>query len=291
MVRHSIIVFACALALAGCDRSPGPSNAIVMDTIAPAAPPADITIASEGSAGAQQFSYTHRWALVMAREAISPRFTRARDLCLRDKTLGCRLVTANLTTSGEETGYVAATLNVQLPHAKLDTFERALMAPVGSEKTGDVTMLSRLSQAQSVETAVGDTTRKVAQLTAYRDRLADVAKRPNMSVDDTIKLEAERARVQTELDDATGQLRTLTDGIAREDLTITLGERAQQVGPFAGFSSSAMTTLSANAFSALLFAIGALPWVPLVVLACWLIALMWRRFLQRRAVRVVPTPR
>jgi hypothetical protein len=287
MVRHSVILVACALALAGCGRAPvlgkAPNEArggFAMNLAAPAPPEAAIAPPQ------QQFSYTHSWSIVMARGTVAPRFERARDLCLRDRSLDCKLVTANITTNQEDLGFVSATLEVQLPHGKLDSFEQALLAPVKDEASGDAAMQARSTQAQSVETQAGDTARKVAQLTAYRDRLADIGKRPNMSIDDIIKLEAERARVQGELDDATGEQRQLTDGIAREDVSITLSERMEHPGAFAQFWSDAGDTLAQSAVAALLFAIAAVPWLPIVVLAIWLVSRLWRWLLQRRALRV-----
>lgn len=289
MVRHSIVVVACALAVAGCDRAPNFRNELAAETARPLA-----VVAPEGDMptmppAAQQFSYTHAWSVIMARETVAPRFTRARDLCLRDKSLNCKLVFAKLASGEYDPGSVSGSIEVQLPHAKLDIFERALMAPVKGEAVRDAVMQARSSQAQSVETQAGDTARKVAQLTAYRDRLADIAKRPNLSVDDIIKLESERARVQTELDEATGLQRTLTDGIAREDVTITLTGRTppiKQVGVFARFLDNAGSTLTDSAEAALLFAIGAIPWLPVIAVVIWLVSRLWRWLLQRRTIRV-----
>jgi Domain of unknown function (DUF4349) len=278
MVRHSLILVACALLLAGCDRPVNNSRGLadLRSEVAPTNAPSP----SSGAAAPvqQQFSYTHSWSLIMGHGTVAPRFERARDLCLRDAALSCKLVNANITNQDT----VSATLEVQLPHARLDGFEQALLAPLKGEAAGDAVMQSRSTQAQSVETEAGDTARKVAQLTAYRDRLADIGKRPNLGIDDIIKLEAERARVQDDLDAATGQQRQLTDGIAREDVSITLNERTEQESATARFADNASDTLADSAMSALLFTIAALPWLPLIVLAVWLVSLLWRWFQRRR---------
>jgi hypothetical protein len=288
MVRRFTVVAICTLVLTGCDRAPNDRMAreLHAEIVSPNVPPPAIVVDS-ASPSQQQFSYTHSWTVTMGHGTVSPRFTRARDLCLHDRTLNCKLVSATMTSGGDDTAFVSATLEVQLPHGKLDVFERALLAPVKGESVGDAVVQSRSTQAQSVETEVGDNARKVAQLTAYRDRLADVAKRSNMSVEDIIKLEAERARVQTDLDEATGQQRTLTNGIAREDVSITLTERAPPVDRLATFARDAGVTLTESTVSAVLFAIGALPWLPLVALLIWLVSRLLRWLLQRRAIRVV----
>ena len=229
----------------------------------------------------QEFSYTHAWTVMMARGAIQPRFTRARDLCLHDKTLNCRLVSANVSSDADAAN---ANLQVLLPHDRLDGFEHALLAPVSGEH-GAAAMASRSTQAQSVETEAGDTARKVAQLTAYRDRLADVAKRPNLSVEDIIKIEAERSRVQGELDEAANHQRDLTDGIARESVTIQLSERVEPApiqGPIALAFASAGATLADNTASVLLFLVGSIPWLPVIAGGLFVVARLWRRFRGRR---------
>ncbi|HEX4301340.1 MAG TPA: DUF4349 domain-containing protein [Rhizomicrobium sp.] len=284
MVRYSIVFVACGLLLAGCERSPNllpihvRAPGRVMADLAAPSPPA-ITVDS----AAQQFSYSHDWSLIMARAAIAPRFERARDLCLKDISLQCKLASANL-TNGDD--LVSATLGVQLPHDKLDVFEHALLAGLPSEAAGDAVMVSRTTQAASVETEASDTKQKVAQLTAYRDRLADIAKWPNLSVDDVIKVEAERARVQGDLDEATGSLRDLNDRIVRESVAITLSERSEPVGPFTQFARNAGDTLAESTGAALLFAIGALPWLPIAGIAIVLVSWLWRWLLRRRKLVV-----
>ena len=287
MVRKILLLTTCALMLTGCgDRSQPmllrttlPSGGMAADLRAPA--PAIVP-------AEQEFSYTHSWTVPMARGAITPRFTRTRDLCLRDKTLNCRLVSANL-NSADDDGTSNASLQVLLPHGKLDGFEHALLAPVTGER-GAIAIQSRSTQAQSVETEAGDTARKVSQLTAYRDRLADIAKRPNLSVDDIIKIEAERSRVQGDLDEATNHQRDLTDGIARESVTIQLEERvepAEVQGPIALAVASAGATLAENTASVLLFLVGSIPWLPVVAGGLFVIARLWRRF---RGWRVKAAP-
>jgi hypothetical protein len=298
MVRTSILFMACALLVAGCgDRAARPMQ---LRAGVNGVPPPEINVPADSPAPAdtistpatQQFSYTHSWSLRMPRGNVSPRFARARDLCLQDKALGCRLISANISQGdGTPDSETSASLEVQLPHTALVPFERALLAPLHGEKPGEAIMVSRQTQAQSVETQAADTGRRVAQLTGYRDRLAALEKRPNLSVDDLIKLEGEESRVQSELDAATGLQRTLNDGIAREDVTIQLNETAppvEEVGPIAQAWRDAGNTLAENTASALRFAIGAVPWLPVLALAIFVIAWSWRLFRRRQKAIVAP---
>ncbi|HXC54839.1 MAG TPA: DUF4349 domain-containing protein [Rhizomicrobium sp.] len=296
MVRKAIVVVACALTLAGCGDRAGPSRYGLADArgglMNRIVPPADIEVAADSTAPApvpgatQQFSYTHAWSVRMSHESVQPRFARARDACLKDRSLDCKLVSAELSVGDGESSYTSATLVVQLPHGRLDGFEHALLAPLAGERPGDAAIDARSTQAQSVETAAGDASRKVAQLTAYRDRLAEIARRPNLSVDDIIKLEAERARVQGDLDDATGHQRDLTDGIAREAVTITLSERSVPVGPFGQLARNAASTLAESTAGAILFLIGLLPWLPILAAGIYAVSWLWRLFRRRQKAPV-----
>ena len=284
MVRKTIIVVACALAVAGCGDRGRPNNYLGR----PMELRAEVGAPSPPGSGSQQFSYTHTWSVRMAHAAVSPRFTRTRDLCLRDKALDCKLVSASITLGdGTPDSYTFASLEVQLPHDRLAGFERALLAPAGGEKFGDAVIASRQTQAQSVETQASDTARKVAQLTAYRDRLAALEKRPNLSIDDLIRLESEASRVQSDLDAATGLQQTLNDGIAREDVTIQMSETVERGGPIAEAWRDSGFTLEDSAASALRFAIGAIPWLPILAAGIYAVSWLWRLF-RRRQKAIVP---
>ncbi len=138
----------------------------------------------------QIFSYSHTLSLAMSHDAVRTRADRARESCLRDVSLHCKLLTANV---ADDDGTASAHLEVALPHDKLAAYEDGLLKPVVPDK-GGVDVRSRSTQAQSVENEKNDTDKKVAQLTKYRDGLAELAKRPNLSVDDFIKVQGNSPR-------------------------------------------------------------------------------------------------
>jgi uncharacterized protein DUF4349 len=122
----------------------------------------------------------------------------------------------------------------------------------------------------------------VAQLTAHRDRLAEIAKRPNLSVDDLIKLEAEQARVETDLDTAISEQRGIDSGLKREQVDVTMSEDVPPVpGPLVEALDNAGATLGASTPNMLTITIGALPWLPPLLARVWALVriarLAWRR--------------
>lgn len=275
MVRKSLLIMTCCLLASACGRNAEYLAPRAMDLKADLVPP--------GTA-AQQFSYSHFWALVMDKSAVAPRLERARLQCLQDKALNCRLLSATLSTDeGEMYAFTSARLSLLLPHDKLNLFEQRLLIPVSGENTSDVEVRSRSTTADNVENAAGDASRKVLQLTAYRDRLALLAKRSNLSIDDIIRLEAEQSRVQGDLDDALAKLRDLNEGLARERLDVELSERAGLAGPVARVWNNAASLLIESTANALQFLIQILPWLPIVGAGIFVASWLWRRFRRRQS--------
>jgi hypothetical protein len=279
MVRHATVFITCGLLLAACGPSSGGRLAAengrpaAMDMVAPGGAPAT----------PQQFSYSHAWSLLMAHAAVGPRFERAHDACLKDASLNCKLISANIETSDSgDAPYSLANLQVLLPHGKLEMFEKALLTPVAGESPGDVTVHSKSTRADSVENAAGDVALKVKQLTAYRDRLAALAARPNLSIDEIIRVESEQARVQGDLDDALGRQRDIGDGIARETLSVDLTERVVSEGPIARVWRHGADLFADSAASALQFLVQIVPWLPILAAGLFAVSWLWRLFRRRR---------
>jgi len=259
-----LIVGLSALALLGCNRAGGPMRQL-----------AEVRADRDGS---PQFSFTNFWSFEMRRETIVPRFERTRAACLSDKSLNCKLLTASINTVGDSTVYPTASLDVLLPHNQVDSFKKRILTPVANEPAGEATVRSSSTRAENVEDESADADRKVLRLTAYRDRLIALSKRPNLNIEDTIRLEAEISRVQGELDDAT-KSKVSTDGrVARETVSISF-EAFPQSAIGSVFSRAADTFIQSIA-NALEFLIGSIPWLPIVAAAValitWLVRFLWR---------------
>ncbi|MBI3677282.1 MAG: DUF4349 domain-containing protein [Proteobacteria bacterium] len=272
MFRRIFLLVLCVAALAGCGESANRSL------------PSDKNLADRVSAeGAQQFSYTHFLSYVMAHDAINPRYERARQRCLYDGALHCKLLSANISLGdGSNDSYSSAQLDLLLPHDQIEKFQKSILEPLPGQAPGDVVLRSRSTRAQSVEDAAGQATRKVAQLTVYRDRLLALSKRPNLSVDDVIKVESELSRVQGELDDAVGTKDDVQGRIAREEVNISFEERASTAGPLAQVWRDASSTFMDSTASALRFFIQLIPWLPVMAALIFFVSWVWRLFRRRQ---------
>jgi hypothetical protein len=235
---------------------------------------------AEPEAQRANFSYNHFLSIAMDAAFVSPRFKRARDLCLTDKSYSCELLASNF-NQGNEDGDVAssAQLTVMLPHDKVDAFAEGLIAPIGEESASSVKIRARSTTAENVTQQVTDVGRRLTQLTDYRDRLTALSKRSDVRAAELIQLAEALSKVQAEIDAATAQQRDAEGRVAKERLTIELAERegANVLRPITYVLNSAGSQLIDSAASALSFLIRSLPWLPIAAAAIMAIAWLWRR--------------
>lgn len=269
MLRKILILSAC-LALAACGQSYTPNGG----------PYAMRFLRQPRQDGSNQsFSYDHALSVTMPRGSISPRFERARDACLKDASLGCTLISASFNQSEGEDSSVYGELDVALPHANIAKFEKSLLAPIGGETPGAATVTARSTSAENVTQQASDSTRKLAQLTDYRDRLAVLAKRPTLSVDDTIKIDVELSKAQSELDDAKAKQSDVAGRIAKERVSISLGETPEAGDAFRPVGRAwedGVQIFGDSLASALRFLIGVVPWLPIILGVFFLARWLWR---------------
>jgi len=269
-MRYKVLVVGlCALTLVGCNRPGG--NMVSRFAELRADMPRE---------GSPQFSFVNFWSFEMRRDVVASRFERTRTACLSLKPLHCKLLNSSINTAGTEARYPSeASLEVLLPHNQIDGFKKSILAPIANEAAGEATIRSSSTRAESVEDESANADRKVLRLTAYRDRLTALSKRPNLNIEDTIRLEAEISRVQGELDDAV-KSKSETDGrIARE--TVNISFSAFPEGAIAAVLNRAADTFVQSVASALEFLIVAIPWLPIaaaaIALITWLVRFLLRR--------------
>jgi hypothetical protein len=286
MLRKSIICILPLLLLAGCDKPDNQGKEVYMNMPAPNAapmmapfvPPPDIIIGGRGANAL--FSLRHDLKLTMPHDAVAARYQNARDACLQDKTLNCTLTSASLNVSR----IVSGQLQVALPHDKVALFEKRLLKPLPQDRNGKVEVTSRSTTVENETEAAADIDRQLVQATAYRDSLELLAKRPNLTVDEIIKIHSELTEAQTAVENAMAAKRASDSHIRLERMDISLGEKVElpQTSAFDGFWKNAGNTLVASTAEMLLRIVNVLPWLPVALLLAWLVARFVRRLQVRR---------
>ncbi|HLZ65961.1 MAG TPA: DUF4349 domain-containing protein [Aliidongia sp.] len=274
------------LAVAGCDQNPTASQTggggAAPRMMAAAAPMAKVADAPNGP----KLAYHHWLEFEMPAPSVAPRYERARDKCLAEAAQGCVLVNASIDAGDARNGRAPhASLTVRLPHAGVADYEQALLQPVAGEAPGAAQLRARNTTADDLTAALQDVDRRLAQLTDYRDRLTDLAKRADAKVEDLIKVEQELSTTQSQIEAITAQQKHLNEQVATELLTINLSADAAAdsvSGPIGQAWRNAGTILGQNAAAALRFAIGAVPWLAIGAVAVALLVLARAVFRRRR---------
>ena len=280
MRSRSSLVFSLVLGLAAC--GPAPQQEVSDNGVPPPAPPAYVGdgIANPASKTPEQaaakLAYSHQLDLEMPPAMVGPRFERARDACLNNPAYGCLLLSADLRSGN---GYPRAGLTVRLPHGQVEAFEQSVLAPLPGETAGDTSVQSRSTSAEDLTQALLDVDNRLSELTQYRDRLMELAKRSDAKVEDLIKVESELAATQSQIEAMVAQQKHLNEQVATEKLTIDLTAR-QSIGsaenPIVRVWHDSARILSENIADALRAIIATLPWLVPLVLLIQILRLLWR---------------
>lgn len=283
-----LLAFGMLALLAGCNAD-SPSGSVP--------PSAGVMAARAAEAGGQQIAYTHGLTLLMPAATVQVRYDAARTRCLTDPA-HCTLISSSLTTGDDGRGGAPeGRLTLRLAHGAVEPAEAALRARLPGEAPGDPTVRARSTEAQDLTRTIADTDTRLHELTDYRARLEALTQRPDVRTDDLIKIASEIARVQSQIESATGTRTTLATRVQTEILSVVLDGRSALTGRFAPVVrvwDDSATILAQSTADALRFALEALPWLPVTLILLWVFVRIWRlaglRWRRRRAVPAPPPP-
>ena len=254
-------------------------GSVMADKASRAAPEAPPPPGQPGE-NAPKLAYSHSVALEMAADKVAPRYERARDACLGKAEFGCTLVHASISVGDEASGTPPyAALTVRLPHDKIAAFQSELLSPLSGEKQGEPVLRSSTTDAEDLTYVIMDADRRLKQLTDYRDRLTELAKRPGAEVEDLIRIEAKISETQSAIEALSAEQRQLNLRVDTEILSISLSALAGIAdvrSPLAEAWRNAGQVLGNSAAEAFTFTVSALPWLPLIALLLWLALRLWR---------------
>jgi hypothetical protein len=291
MLRNVGLLALAAVLLAGCGKKndqnevhlamPNANAGVEMKAPPPPfVPPPDLIIPTNAPSPNALFSLTHSLTVAMARAAVAARFQAVRDACLKDKALHCVLTAASLSSGVQYT----AALTLALPHDGVGAMEKRLMAPLAADGGTKPEITARSTALENETQRAADVERQLAQATAYRDKLEELSKRANLTVEEVLKLHEALSEAQTAAENATAAKRAAEADIRLEKMEITLSESAQPAEPaaFAHFWRDSREIFMASLAEMLLRIVNALPWLPLAALLAWLAARFLNRYRRRR---------
>ncbi len=245
------------------------------------APPASVrSFAATPTAADAKLAYSHTLAIDLPAARLAAHFRAARDRCLTDGALHCLLLESQIEMDPRGVARPRARIEVRLPHAAVPVYVAAVMAALPGEPATAVVVRAQATRAEDLGRPIEDGERRLAQLTDYRTRLAALAARSDIKVDDLIKIAGETSRVQAEIEAATAAQRMLAQRVATEALSVSWESDVGANGMWAPVRDTwrrGGALLGESAGDALRFAIVALPWIPIAVIAVGLLRWAWRR--------------
>jgi hypothetical protein len=284
--RAASCLLVLAALLAACDRKPNPPAqparhaAAAFAKPAKSQAPADPSWFTQAAAGgpSQGLAYTHSVGLEITGGAITAHFDAARDSCLNSPALHCILLRADFSTAPGDGAPVRheGSLALRLPHDQIAGFAASLTQPLKGESAGLVRVIRQSMSAEDLSQPIVDIGQRVAQLQSYLASLKALGDRLTIGVGDLVKIAAETARTQTEIEAAQAAQRNLSRQVDTEELDISFEEPPPPppppADPIAQSWADLNATFNRNVAAAMDAAIAATPWLPLAFVA---LLLLW----------------
>ncbi|EGY00545.1 hypothetical protein AZA_38830 [Nitrospirillum viridazoti Y2] len=279
------LVLAACLAVTACGKAPEKKAEVVTGSAAivatpPAAAPVHMSFAAPGTPpqvpGQRKYvAVSHSYILSLPVDAVEAAQRHHLELCA---SLGCEILESRLNRGGAR--WVNAHTTLRLPPSAFATFAASLAAP-----PAEITNHAESSEDKTM--AVLDLDKRLETKAALRDRLTTLLREtPSRNVGDLLNLEREIAQIQGDIESATAQrdyLRTQTEMVkvdiqydgASADTPKPEGVNWQPLKTAAKDFGDILVESLANVMT---FTARMLPWAPLVLVAGWLLRLVWRRW-------------
>jgi len=256
MNRFFIVLIGITAMLLGCSQRAQP------EAVGARGAPAAMTAQPDHGT----LSREHMVSIDVPEAALAASFRRVSDRCESDSAHHCTVLESTL-SSGKS---VSGLIRVRIDTAAVNDFV-AFASSMG-------TLQHRASRIEDIATTIADTQARVAMLTTYRSQLLALRGKVGSNVDAAIKLAAELARVQTDLEQASGEAAYLAARTSTDIVAIELAAASQHA--FWHVIGEALEGFAQNLASGISQAITAtayvVPWMLVLVPALFLLRSLWR---------------
>lgn len=212
-------------------------------------------------------AYKHHLSVALPPAQLEKKYNQILAWCSADERYRCTMLQSELQTDN----YVNARVELRIvPEGVPKLLELASGA-------GEVT--SKATSAEDLGDAIVDNQKRLEMLNNYRDRLEALSGKPSNDVDALIKLAGEMAKIQSDLELASGERQRLLQRVEMDLVTINFVVYTQRsflypikvaFKEFGGRLSNGV----ADAVSAVAYL---LPWSLLLVIIVFIVRAIWRR--------------
>lgn len=261
---HTLAIMLCLLAtLAGCNKASAGRYAPAPD--APKERASDERRAT--------LAVTRHVDMEVAPEAVAPLFASTQAACEADTASACVVMASHLNTGD----YASAELTVRAAPAGIARLLAKLHSGAG--------LVGESTSAEDLAAPIVDAERRLAMMREYRDSLLTLRAKAGSDIKALMSVNEELARVQSQLESATGDRAHLQQRLDTETLTVAIGTAGeyerQGWQPIASSLREFGANLGAATGAAIAFVAWAIPWAVVLVPLAWLARRLWLR--RRRA--------
>jgi Mor family transcriptional regulator len=272
MLRKSIALICLTLLIgAGCAK-----KALYMSP--PPMPEQVQTKAFALSAAASQryLAVRHKLVVITPESEITKSWESVIAFC---GTIQCELISSNIVSQTHDSA-PSGSMSLRVKPEDLNK----LLAYVG--KQGKIAQ--HTTETEDKTAIVVDTDAKIKNLTDFRDTLRKMLGRPSVGVRDLVEIQEKLAEVQAQLDSQATQRKILAN--ETEKVAIEIDFRAEKtIGSASVFTPigdalrESTSVLAESVASLITVVVAAIPWLIVIVPACWLFARLWRRVRRKLA--------
>jgi hypothetical protein len=267
-VLRRLGALAClALLLAGCSKTIDRSMPDVMRVT-------EHKVSADGAQRRSTLATSRHVDMEVPPEGIAPLFAATQAACEADAASACVVMESQLATGAH-------------PHADLTLRATpAGIARILARLHSGSGLVGESASSEDLAAPIVDTERQLAMAREYRDSLLALRARGSNDIKTLMSVNEELARVQSQLESATGERAHLQQRIDTETLTIAIASTGENEASARGAITRALhefgTHLADAAAGAITFVAYLIPWAVLLLPLAWLVRWLWRR---RRAPR------
>ena len=265
--RLAVALLLGATLLAGCSK---PANSSAPQ----AAAATDAAGHANGDARRRTLATTRHIDLEVASDAVAPLFASTQEACEADTANACVVMASQLST-GERT---RAELTLRAAPAGIARVLARLHAAKG--------FVAESASSEDLAAPIVDTERQMAMARDYRDSLLALRAKGGNDIKTLMSINEELARVQSQLESATGERAHLQQRIDTETLTIAIGATGGAEPAFWEPVGDALHHFGGNvssaAAAAITFLAYVIPWLLVLLPLAWLARRLWLRLRRPR---------
>jgi len=229
-------------------------------------------------------AYRYGYGVQLPANAVKPTADKHMQICQDAGLSKCQIMGSSANAYSDDD--VRATLSLRAEPEWLESFVANMRSDI---ETADGELTSATTNVQDLTRSILDTDARLTAQRTLRGRLENLLETRDAKLPDLLALERELARVQSEIESATANLKALRARVSMSTVDINYTSQSVAVSrsafaPIGAAFKDVAGIVSDSLATVIRFAAGILPWLIFVILpGLWIFRWAWRRRRARKA--------